>query len=126
MIHQRQRLPLGLETRQHLPAIHPGLDELQRHSASDRLGLLGHPDRAHAPFADLLQQLVSTGDGRAGRIGGKADDGLEPFRRRGVQQFARLVVRLEKRLDAGPQLVVFAALLLQQPGAFRRSRAFGN
>ncbi len=36
----------------------PGLDQLDGHQALDRLGLLGHPDRAHAALADLLQQLV--------------------------------------------------------------------
>ena len=36
----------------------PGLDELQRDLAAHRLGLLGHVDRAHAPFADRLEQLV--------------------------------------------------------------------
>ena len=37
----------------------PGLDELDRDQPLDRLGLLGHPDRAHAALADLLQQLVA-------------------------------------------------------------------
>jgi hypothetical protein len=58
MIHQRQRLPLGLEAGDHLPRVHSGLDELERDQPLDRLLLLGHPDRAHAPFADVLQQLV--------------------------------------------------------------------
>ncbi len=63
MIHHRQRLPLGLEAGDHLPRVHPRLDDLQRHPALDRLGLLGHVDDAHAPFANLLEQLV-----RADRI----------------------------------------------------------
>ena len=50
---------------EHLPAVHARLDELERHAAADRLGLLGDPDGAHAPFADLLQQLVAAGDDRA-------------------------------------------------------------
>ena len=36
----------------------PGLISLRATSRLDRLGLLGHPDRAHAALADLLQQLV--------------------------------------------------------------------
>ena len=34
--------------------VHARLDELQRHLALDRLGLLGHVDGAHAALADLL------------------------------------------------------------------------
>ena len=45
--------------------VHARLDDLQRHLAADRLVLLGHEDHAHAPFADLLQQLVRA-DLRAG------------------------------------------------------------
>ena len=41
----------------------PGL----RHPSHDRLPLLGHVDHAHAPLADLLQELVGT-DLRAGRF----------------------------------------------------------
>ena len=38
--------------------VHARLDDLQGHLAADGLGLLGHVDDAHAPLADLLQQLV--------------------------------------------------------------------
>ena len=31
MVHQRQGLPLGLESGQHGPRVHPGLDHLERH-----------------------------------------------------------------------------------------------
>ena len=54
MVHQRQRLPLLLEALQHGFGVHAGLDQLERHLALDGLGLLGDPDLAHAPFADLL------------------------------------------------------------------------
>ena len=46
--------------------VHARLDDLQGHLPPDRLGLLGHVDDAHAPFADLLQELVGADD-RAGR-----------------------------------------------------------
>ena len=62
MVHHRQGLPFLLEPRQHGPGIHAGLDELQRHLALDRLGLLGDPDLAHPAFADLLLKHVATGD----------------------------------------------------------------
>ena len=64
VIHQRQRLPLGLEPRQDGPGIHARLDQLERNLPLDRLGLLGQVDAAHAPFADLLAELVSTRDHR--------------------------------------------------------------
>ena len=35
--------------------VHARLDDLERDPAADRLGLLGHVDDAHAPFADLLR-----------------------------------------------------------------------
>ncbi len=54
MIHHRQCLLFGLESRDHLPCVHARLDDLQRHSPFDRLFLLGHIDHAHAPFADFL------------------------------------------------------------------------
>ncbi len=59
VIHERQRLPLGLEARQHLTAVHPRLEELQCHLAAHRLLLLGHEDHAKPALADLLQQAVT-------------------------------------------------------------------
>jgi hypothetical protein len=64
MIHQRQRLPLGLESRDHLPRIHARLDDLERYFAMDGLLLLGDEDQSHAALADLFQQLAA---GRGGR-----------------------------------------------------------
>ena len=59
VVHQGQGLPLGLEAGDHLPGVHARLDDLQGHLAADRLLLRGHVDHAHAPFADLLQELVA-------------------------------------------------------------------
>ncbi|HVK17369.1 MAG TPA: protein kinase, partial [Fimbriiglobus sp.] len=64
----RQRLPLGLEPGQHLPRVHAGLDQLECDQPLDRLGLLRHPDAAHAALADRLDQLVRADD-RAGPFG---------------------------------------------------------
>ena len=58
MVHDRQGLAFGLEAGDDLAGVHARLDDLQRHLASDRLLLLGHEDGAHAPFADLLEELV--------------------------------------------------------------------
>ena len=62
MVHQGQRLPLGLEAGHDLLGVHAQLDDLQGHPAADRLLLLGHIDHAHAAFADFLQQLVAAND----------------------------------------------------------------
>lgn len=59
MVHNRQRLALGLEPRDHLLGVHPQLDDLQRHAPPHRLGLLGDIHHAAAAFADALQQFVA-------------------------------------------------------------------
>ena len=58
VIHDRQRLPLGLEPRDHLAGVHPRLDHLQRDLTPHRVRLLGHEDDSEPAFADLLQELV--------------------------------------------------------------------
>ena len=80
VVHDGERLPLGLEAGNDLAAVHAGLDDLEGDFALDRLGLLGHEDRAHAAFADLLEQFVRA-DLRAGGFG--RDDGgrLSPTHR---------------------------------------------
>ena len=59
MVHQRQRLPLGLKPGDDLFGVHAQLDDLERHPAADRLLLLGHINHAAAAFADLLEQFVA-------------------------------------------------------------------
>ena len=86
MLHQRQCLAFGLEACQHLLAVHPRLDQLDGDEALDRLGLLSHPDGAHAAFADLLQEFVpAADDGARGGVvgpGGLPRPWLEPGRAR--------------------------------------------
>ena len=65
VVHHRQGLPLGLEPGDDLATVHARLDDLERDLALHGVRLLGHVDGAHAPFADLLQQLVRA-DLRAG------------------------------------------------------------
>ena len=68
VIHERNGLPFGLETGEdHARAAPVNPDQLDGHLAFDRFNLLGHPDAAHAPFADRLQQLVPAGDHGPGR-----------------------------------------------------------
>ena len=77
MVHQRQRLPLGLEAGDDLLGVHAQLDDLERDAAADRLLLLGHVDHAAAAFADLLQQFVA-----ANLVAGLFRRGqFEPYRR---------------------------------------------
>ncbi len=73
VVHDGQGLAFGLEPGDDLSGIHAGLDDLEGDLAPDRVLLLGHEDRAHAPLADFLEQLVradlgsrSFGDGLVG------------------------------------------------------------
>jgi hypothetical protein len=57
-----QRLPFLLEARQQAVRIQAGADDLERHAALYRLGLIAYEDNAHTPFAQLLAQLVTAGE----------------------------------------------------------------
>jgi hypothetical protein len=74
MIHHRQGLPLRLKASDHLASVHAWPDDLQSHAALDRFALLGHVDDAHAPFADLLQELVRA-DLHSGPLSRRRSDG---------------------------------------------------
>jgi hypothetical protein len=75
MVHHRERLALGLEAGDDLPAVHAGLEDLEGDAALDRLALFGHPDFAEAAFADLLQQLVAADHLRGGLRRGRGHGG---------------------------------------------------
>jgi hypothetical protein len=94
-----------------LPAVHARLDQLYRDEALDRLGLLGHPDGAHAALADLLDQLVRPDD-RAGALGDRALEGLPGRGRahgRPIEVVAEPLVVAQQGLDLGTQCRVLAA-----------------
>ena len=127
MVHQRQRLPLGLEPAQNLRRVHPGFDELERDAAFYRFGLFSRPDRAHAPFAKLLQELVRT-DPRADwlerRLGcrrgwdyRRLDLVAIPVRDRGfgwmLEEASGLLVRLQQCVNLPAQLDVAAASVVE-------------
>jgi hypothetical protein len=63
VVHHRQRLAFALEAGDHLPRVHARLDDLERDHPLERLGLFGHEHDTHAPFADLLQELIRPDDG---------------------------------------------------------------
>ncbi len=58
VLHERERLPLGLEARDDRLRVHAQLDHLERDHAAQRLLLLRHPHHAHAAFAEALDELV--------------------------------------------------------------------
>ncbi len=68
MVHQGQRLPLGLESGNDALGVHAQLDDLERDPAANRFLLLGHIDHAAAAFANLLEQFVAA-DAVAGFLG---------------------------------------------------------
>ena len=96
--------------RDDLTAVHARLYDLHRDFALYRLRLLGHPDCAHAAFADLLEQLVGADD-RAGlfQVCGRIDRGN---RGRRIQETADPVVRLEQGFDSLAQIHVAPAGLV--------------
>ena len=123
VVHHGQGLPLGLEAGDDLPAVHPRLDDLERDLAPDGPGLLGHVDRAHAAFADLLQELVrpdhgacrfeADGGGRlvAGSRCHRRDADLD---RRSVKEAPGPVACFQQSFDLGPQGFVRTTVLVQE------------
>src|SRR6266540_4442743 len=103
MVHQRQGLPLGLEARDDLAAVHAGLDDLEGDLALHGLGLLGQEDRAHAALAELLEEFVGA-DHRAGTCaqGWVSAGGTESGRWR-FQKAARPLMLPEQPLEAFTQ-----------------------
>ena len=63
MVHHRQGLAFGLEAGDDLAGVHARLHHLDSDQTPHGALLLGHVDQAHAPFADLLVELVGTDDG---------------------------------------------------------------
>jgi hypothetical protein len=51
-------LPLGLEASDDRPGVHPQLDDLERHAATDGVHLFGQVHNPHAAFTELLEDLV--------------------------------------------------------------------
>jgi hypothetical protein len=69
VVHQGERLPLGLEARNRRRAAHPRLDDLDGHAAGDGVVLVGEVDDAHAALADLTEEPIPAPDriARGGR-----------------------------------------------------------
>ena len=124
MIHQRQRLALGLEPGDDLFRVHAQLDDLEGHPAADRLLLFGHIDHSAAAFANLLEEFVTPDTvaglfgGRAGEAHGRARD-LGPYRgalgagRRGFEEGAGCFMIAEQGLQAQAQRGIIGTSLIQ-------------
>ncbi len=149
VVHDRQRLPLGVEPRQHGPRVHPRPDQLEGHLPPDRPDLLGEVDGAHAPLAELLAELVPVGDrasraarrGRTGRQAAPAAGRGRPGgdrRPRGQQSVSsrreagansagerrrRPRVRPGGVVEPPPQLRVVAGLAVEEGGPLGGGRA---
>src|SRR5438270_374409 len=82
-------------------------------TAPQRLGLLGDVDDAHAPFADLLHQLVGADDRARDLERGRAAPKLGRGRDRGFQEAARVLVGAQQLLDLTPQGHIVAARPVQ-------------
>ncbi len=118
MVHQGQRLPFSVKPGEDLFAIHPRLDDFQCHLAMDRLSLLGHKHDAHAPFADLLQELIWADNRARALCQARVDRGIqfgsflveEPQgNTRAVEKLVGFVVDLKERLNLVTQRSIAGA-----------------
>jgi hypothetical protein len=113
MIHEGQRVPLGLEPGQDLRTVHARLDNLEGDLAANRLELLGHVDNAHAPLADLLEELVRA-DVRAGHLGrGLLSERAALAGRGSFQETLDFGISGQQLLQPHPELLVVAAGLIE-------------
>ena len=112
MLHERERLALGLEAGNDFARVHARLDELDGDAAADGLFLFGQPDFTHAAFADHFEQMVRTNDG----CGGSCQRVAEVFG--GVAEKATgFCIGGEQRFHVSSQLGVTGALAVQEGGA---------
>ena len=121
MIHHRERLPLGLKAGDDLLGVHAQLDDLECHAAADGFLLFGDIDHATAALAEILAQFVAADTG-ARFLGqwyhARRDDEClgGQFGRRPVQEFSRLVMGSEQRLDALAQLGIIPTSFVEVGG----------
>ena len=130
VVHQGQRLPLLIEAGEHPLGVEAGANHLDGDAALHRRGLVGDPDLAHAPFAELLAELEAAGEDAFGQE-------RRPVLPRGVgragvgaafEDAAGLPVGLEQALDAPAEGVVAAAGPVQEcaplgPGGLAKAAA---
>src|SRR5262249_7198790 len=112
------------EAGDYLLAVHSGLDNLQGDPTADGMFLLGHVYDPHAPFADLLEELVGT-DTRAGTLSNGAGNEIcrvgwfvyfagaqVLIRQSDSQESARLMISIEQRLHLRSKIGSVCASLI--------------
>ena len=94
-------------------------DELDGDAALDGFDLVGHPDRAHAAFADLLEELVAADDeGAGGYVGGETGGWIGGgLGGELIEEFVRAEVGVEELLEALAQDEVMSAFAVEVRGA---------
>ena len=120
MVHDRQRLPLGLEPGDDLARVHARLEDLQGHLASDGVCLLGHEHHAEPALADLLQQFVRADDRTGALVRAPVHSRGHPEAGgRRFEEAARLLVGPQQALHPRPQLRIIGALAPHELVALR-------
>jgi hypothetical protein len=111
MVHQCQRLPLGLEPGDDILGVHAELDDLERDAAMNGFLLLGHVNHATTAFADLLEQFVAAYlvAGFFGGQGSDADDFAWRNSRRAFEEDTRFFTGLQQFFDTPAQCGVVSA-----------------
>jgi len=118
MVHDRERLALGLEALHDGFVVHAGLDQLQRHGPPYGGGLLGEPNLTHASFAELALEVEALGNSLTRRQA----DGAESLRvdsknfgqRRAQELGAELIADPDQRFELGAQCRVGTTGLIEK------------
>src|SRR5262249_4968779 len=123
MVHQRQRLPLRFEARDHLLCVHPQLDDLERDAASYWLLLFSNVHSAEATFAKLFQQLVAVDHG-AEAFGKRQHDSLRRFDCGSLHEGVHLKMLCQQIYNELPERYILAASSIQIGGSLLRRSLF--
>ena len=127
MIHECQRLALGLEACDDLPRVHAGLDDLESDAALDRLALFGRVNLAEPALADFLQQLVAPDHLAGQRLDWERCGGGAGFvRAEGVRSLEEtgggLLERLQEQFNTLAERGILTADLLEVRRALLRRK----
>lgn len=111
VVHEGQRLALGLESSDDGPAVHAGFEDFESDAAADGGELLGQEDDADAALADFFEQLVGAdavagffdrGERGLGPWCGGGEIGVQELEGRGFEEGIVAVV-LEEGFDGGTE-----------------------
>jgi hypothetical protein len=122
MVHDGQRLPLGLETTEYGLAIHSWFDQFDGDGTPNGFVLFCDPDGPHASFAYFSDQRVAIAD--VWHVFGT----IRPIRWGPIQPLNEpegSLIGRQQGLDFPPQPLITAAGLIQEAIAFIAQRDFG-